>query len=336
MKDVKRIYNELKYEATENIKLSKCMICEKECSSFCKSHRIPQFILENIIDNGYMYTSYKFSSLSDDSPLYKEVGKNRCGIFRNICNQCDNTIFQDYETVQNLILPPSNKMMAEIALKNYLSSYYTKKISIEMAKLLPIPLAQAQKEADELDIIELNSYIKKCKTIISNELKSGFKLIWYERLNYVVPMAFQGDVIIYTNFDGTIINDRYNFDSRLKMKYLNLCVFPLENETVIILFRHAEDACYKKFEKKFNTMSLNEKLNFLSWLIVNESEDFYISKEASKVLEDKDLMKKLTDKFHHITFNSIDDYKKKIDAEKNEICNYNSFINILSEKYKIG
>ena len=46
-----------------------------------------------------------------------EKGVNNSGTFNYICRDCDGTFFQDYENPNNLKLLPTDKMLAEIAVK---------------------------------------------------------------------------------------------------------------------------------------------------------------------------------------------------------------------------
>ena len=47
-------------------------------------------------------------------------GVNKSGTFNYICRECDAKFFQDYENPDNIIHPPTDKFLAEIAVKNML------------------------------------------------------------------------------------------------------------------------------------------------------------------------------------------------------------------------
>lgn len=49
-----------------------------------------------------------------------EKGINNSGTFKYICDNCDNTFFKDYESEESLLGDITDKMLAEIALKDEL------------------------------------------------------------------------------------------------------------------------------------------------------------------------------------------------------------------------
>lgn len=59
--EVKFIRNIVK-ESKRTAKMESCPICGKIQTSFCNSHSIPQFVLQNIACNGMLLQLYTFSS----------------------------------------------------------------------------------------------------------------------------------------------------------------------------------------------------------------------------------------------------------------------------------
>lgn len=99
----------------EDLKPRKCLICDKDTTSFCNSHTIPQLSLKNISDSG-MLTQAGYligSDLSDN-----DKGVNNSGTIQIICRKCDLFYFQEYENEMNLMSYPSDKMLPQMALKN--------------------------------------------------------------------------------------------------------------------------------------------------------------------------------------------------------------------------
>jgi len=109
--------NKLLSEARKAAKPDKCILCGEKQTSFCNSHSVPQLSLRNITDNGKVLHA---SALMGIDIIDIEKGVNNSGTFHFICNSCDGTFFQDYENEQNLKSKPSDKVLAEIAVKNFL------------------------------------------------------------------------------------------------------------------------------------------------------------------------------------------------------------------------
>ena len=102
MIEAKKKYSFFNHKVKINAKQTSCIICGRECTSFCNSHTIPRFVLKNIAENGYLAHSY--SSLQ--MPLIdKKTGINKTLTFSCICNDCDNTKFQEYENPDNYRIP---------------------------------------------------------------------------------------------------------------------------------------------------------------------------------------------------------------------------------------
>ena len=111
---VRKKVNNLLSKARNSAKPDKCILCGKPQTSFCNSHSVPQLSLKNIAENGKVLHASVLMGID----VIK--GVNNSGTFHFICNECDGTFFQDYENEQNLKAMPTDKMLAEIAVKNIL------------------------------------------------------------------------------------------------------------------------------------------------------------------------------------------------------------------------
>ena len=115
-----RRFSKILNRAKNDIFTGKCICCGNTVDSFCNSHNVPAFCLKNIAVKGMLgwsNTVYRFPMLKQDQ------GINQAGTFHLICRQCDSTMFQNYENISAYNDdPPSSKVIAQIALKNYLSA----------------------------------------------------------------------------------------------------------------------------------------------------------------------------------------------------------------------
>ena len=71
----------------------------------------------------------------DEEIVDIENGVNKSGTFNYICRNCDGTFFQDYESEANLIKNPTDKMLAEIAVKDMLLLMSKRATEKELAKI---------------------------------------------------------------------------------------------------------------------------------------------------------------------------------------------------------
>ena len=104
-------------QAQSEAKSDHCLLCGKPMTSFCNSHSVPEFALKSIAENGEVVLASKLmgNEISDN-----KSGVNKSGTFHLICDNCDNSFFQDYESQEKLAVGITDKMLAEIAVKNFL------------------------------------------------------------------------------------------------------------------------------------------------------------------------------------------------------------------------
>lgn len=327
-------------QARANAKGATCLYCGRPVTSFCNSHNIPAFCLRNIDSNGMVLT---VNSIIEFPFYFKEdSGVGNAGTFHIICEDCDNTIFQEYESPDAYNDKPSHKILAAIALKSNLKYIYKRKVEIEQYKLMQkIKDSPHFNQINEVNALDLKDFLMdfgKAKKQVNSNYNDGYYLVYYDLLNYTVPIAFQGQIALYVDFDGNIVNDIYNKAPNYHVKSLYLCIFPLENKTVIILFIDNNEKRYRKFYKKFNTLSREEKLSVINYLVFLYSEDFYCSEALKQVLKSDRTVKEITGKTTMADISIDDIMTGNVDEQLRSEYNLNehkNFTNFLSEKYRI-
>lgn len=234
-REAKKKFSAFQRQVRENAKLKKCIICGKDCSSFCNSHTIPQFVLKKIAKNGELITGMTFNK----NPLIdREVGIKRTITFNIICNDCDNTLFQEYEDPNAYDKKISIQMIQKIALKNYLRMLAKRLQELENHKMQlnskkdnsgfkldPISMIEVKTllQHIKIDLIDINDFSEE----IENNLKGKTKYYIIDEidLNYVVPIAFQGTLNLVAGFNGELINDIYNSNPNYKLLDLKVVIF---------------------------------------------------------------------------------------------------------------
>lgn len=328
-------------QARDNAKGTTCLYCGKTVTSFCNSHNIPAFCLRNIDSNGMILTANSIIEF----PFYlkEDCGVGNAGTFHLICEDCDNTLFQEYENPNAYNAIPSHRILAAIALKSNLKYIYKRKVEIEQYKLMQQAIKAAPRftqmnEVNSLDLKYFSIDFYKAKKQIKSNYNDGYYLIYYDLLNYTVPLAFQGEIALYFDFDGNIVNDIYNKDPNYNIKNLYICIYPLENKTAVMLFIDNNEKRYRKFYKGFKKLSREDKLSVINYLIFLYSEDFYCSETLKQVLKNDKKVKEITGKTTMTSISSDDIMKgnvyERLQAEYN-LNEHSKFTNFLSEKYKI-
>ena len=334
----KKQISRINKEARKAAKRDTCYICDKPVTSFCNSHSIPRFCLKNIASNGEVLT---LNAIVDMPIMDTSKGVEEAGTFHLICNKCDSTKFSDYENPDNYINEPTSKMIAQMAMKNALQYISKRLFEIELYNITESmnPVAeiftQAKKEASKLDIKEFNDSYKKAKKAIEKNYENDYYVCYYEKLNYVVPIAFQSCIAMVVDFEGNIINNIYNKSPKYKIQNIHISILPLKSETVILMFIEDGDTRYRQFYKQFNKLSLDDKLATLTYIIFLYSEEIYFSKSIEKEVVDSQALCKAGSTSQDMLLSTPFVDSLSIIKEIHSLDKRHQIPNLLSEKYKI-
>ena len=189
--------NDIRKKAYNISKLNCCLCCGKRCNSFCNSHTLPRFILKNISKDGHLYNWNVYSKLPIDN---ESKGVNNSCTFRRICHDCDNRLFQYYESMDSLMSKePDNKMLAQIDLKNCLKMYDRRLIDDATFELLKRTCNKnyqnkyfdGMRKIFQLDIDEIKNDIQNDLNIISGEGASKYNVVYRTKLNMLSRLLFK-------------------------------------------------------------------------------------------------------------------------------------------------
>ena len=287
--EVRKSYSKLHHELDKKAKPTHCILCENEFSSFCNSHSIPRFILDNIDSQSKLVTGI---SMHNNPLLDRYCGINKTLTFHIICESCDKTKFQDYENPNSYESTITQKMLQQIALKNYLMKYSKRLYEFESHKyqfqritpeeafsfapniIEKFLLLQKHIQVDQIDIKDLVDEIFLNKT---GKLK--YFLIDEIDLDYVVPLAYQGSINLISDFKGRLINDSYNLSPSYKLVNLHIAIFPLQTKSKILLFKEDGNDRLKLFYKDYKKLSLEEKLYAINYILLLYAEDIAFKPE---------------------------------------------------------
>ena len=287
----KKIGDLMKKSRAES-KRSKCYICGNECSSFCNSHSVPRFCLENIALDGHVFYSGNLVEL----PMFdKPKGVNEAGTFKIICNDCDSKVFRDYENPESYFKKPTDKMISQMAMKNYLRNISKRELENALyhnIEQLPDEVVEYIQSINELDLKEHVAGFDYSKKAIASKWDDHFYLGYFEILDYVAPLAFQNCVALISDLEGNVVNNIYNDSSDYYLSELHISVFPLKNHSVVLIFVKKGEKKYKNFLKQFRKLATLEKLQVINYIVFSYSEDVFIYKGLDKeIIEDQEFKK---------------------------------------------
>ena len=284
--EVKKNISKVDKSIRQKTKRNNCLICQKACSSFCCSHSIPEFVLENIAENGYVSAPRQ----TDDLEPLKKTGKGEAGVFFNICHSCDNSVFQDYEQMGAYDVLPSDTMLTEIALKNYLKWMYTKLVEVEGEKfheekgVLPMLIKHGDFLPIELDLQEYQFELDRLLPLSADNNKKRFHLQYYKKLNYRVPFAAQYLIAMLVDLEGNLINDIFSPSPNYHMEYLHVAIFPLEKTSIILLFTREGQTRHRRFVRQLKKLSELDQLSAINFLTFSGTDNVFINPSIYQTL----------------------------------------------------
>lgn len=233
--------------------------------------------------------------------------------------------------------------MTQIDLKNTLRMYdkrlnelalYKNLLLMNPDDFMRFQIMETQR-VSYLDLTEIKNELEKDLKILSKTSSSSFELVFWEKLNYVTPIAFQGHMALVGDLKGNVINDIYNRSQNYVIENINICVFPLQQETVVIMFVSKDNKKYKNFISQFKKLTKDNKLQLISYMIFNYSEDFFVSKMTTeKILNNKDL-DIVTQNITNIYAFGEDMAQQLKKSKYQELKKYVTFPNLLGKEYSI-
>lgn len=274
---VNKLASRINREARERAKEATCCVCGKDCTSFCNSHSIPQFSLQHIAEGGKVA-----QVLQGEVPMMgDDTGLNKAGTFHLICRECDSSIFQEYENPDAYSQQPTERMLAQIAMKDELHMISKRKHEIELYDLMEQQFDNFHslgtgKSIEELDLAEYQLSLRYAMKTLSDNKEGRYNLCFCRLLDYVVPMATQASLCLVGDFEDGIINNIYNFSEQYHMASIHVAVFPLEKTSIVLLFVESGIKRYRKFVRQLNKLEPEDQLAAINYMVFSYTENTFL------------------------------------------------------------
>ena len=215
--------------------------------------------------------------------MTEEIGVASVEIFPLICRDCDSKIFQGYEDLGKLSSEPNEKILEQIALKDLL--YHIWKRHFEIAwydhpnVVYPNYPTKYKQIINHMDLDDFLWDFQRTKKMMEVGGEGAFQLMFWKKLPYVVPIAFQGQISVYGDLNGELVSNIYDWRSNNRITHMHLCIFPLQSESVVFAFYHEDDHEYDKLCKQFKALDDEELLSVIGYLLMVYSEDFVLARQ---------------------------------------------------------
>lgn len=230
----------------------------------------------------------------------ESIETNKASVFYSICPICDQN-FNVYESEDGLLNKNPEELVDSLALKIYLNELFNYELrnfknTIDYSNLTEEEIisnyynnmGKIEVPTTEIDVRNFKRDLEYAKTSFEKGY-GNYKVLYHKILDYTVPVAAQTSIPISYNVDYTRLQN-VNALNNKTLENLLLCVFPLKNKSVIILFYKTTDRLMKKYSKQFKKLTKTEKLNEVFYLLIRyKSANYYFSPLAKDILMDENI-----------------------------------------------
>lgn len=237
---------------------------------------------------------------------------------------------------------PTIKMLAQVDMKNNLKFISKRLMEKELYDLMYERMGAStdyvfqKQNISDLDLKEYEDSFRHAKKCALKPFTGEYYIGFYKKLEYRVPVAFQGFIAMIADLEGNIINNIYNKDPKYVIRNISLCIFPLEKNSIIMLFVDKYNRRYSKFFKQLQRCkNTEEELAIINYILFSYCEDYFISPKVEKDILEK--LKRLMGK----TSSMLSDMPTTIDEQLEAIKKVYNFSernivpNLLSKEYAI-
>lgn len=296
----------IKKEANHYTKGTNCMLCGKECSSFCNSHSIPRFIIKNIANNGIVYTPLMTKTNIENEVKTKifqsSPGVEKALTFENICRECDNNVFSNVENEEILMKSFDDRTLNLYALKSLLHEQYTKIkntnfLNVGASKMHVEDFSNALTFPWAYDAIEASREIEDYKSAMKNNANIKHKVIIDKIIDRRVNFCTACQIALPRSYAGKEINNLFDYSRRLGDIFI--LVLPLSNEkTRVTMYYRRKYSSYDIVFDEFKSMTIEQQLQAISDLLIIYTENFVFNDKILEIISIADSI---------ISYNIVDD-----------------------------
>lgn len=308
-KDINIVKSKINQQFNNQKEQTACALCgvdiKKDSRSFHKSHTVPFFCLENIksiYKKNYGVLKAEYVILRTPFSNEEFIGTNKAGVFYSICSNCDNKEFKIYESEDALLNLMPKELVDSLALKIYLNELFNTQFRYFKAKINHTQLTDDQiissffdnigrieESAVEIDIKDFQDDLDFAKNSFLKGY-SNYRVLYHSVLDYTVPIAAQASIPVSRNVDFSELQI-VNISNKKRLEDLLVCIFPLKEKSVVMVFTRIDNKLMKKYNKQFKKLSDEDKLKEIFYLLIRyKASNYFFSPLLKDVLQDENIL----------------------------------------------
>jgi len=177
------------------------------------------------------------------------------------------------------------------------TSYLSKLDKKDTYAFIPNKMFKDLNDLSKIKTLDQKEYEEEVlfhQDIAKNNKVGGYQILFWKVLPYKAPIATQSAIVLPYDMEGNILNEIYNFDESVRMQYMHIAVFPLEDESVVLAFYHKRDKLYRQLRHQINSSSQEKVLQYINYLIFEHTENVYFSKKIEEEIKNNKMIEKLS------------------------------------------
>ncbi|MGP4041909.1 SEC-C domain-containing protein [Gracilibacillus sp. D59] len=288
--------NHILHQSLENSDFKICMGFDSEkCKPLIKSaHSIQNNrILNRISVDGHVYKIGEKVMNQELTPIFEKMSKNKASTFFGFCDYHDNELFKPIEQKDYINEPLQNFLFAFRALsleyhkKQRALNYFRENFKQYPEGMLEVEGINLYRIAI-LDVMDYSKDYNLFKKDYYNDNFSNLRTI-HRTLDYEVNFATSSAFSVKVDLEGNHLNDVYFNKDEEKMPSVFINIYPLKDQTNIILSYHlSDDKIYKDYFDQVEQLSEEELVKYLNFLIIEYTENVFFSPELIDNLTERE------------------------------------------------
>lgn len=257
----------------------------EECSSVIKeAHSIQNNrFLNRISKDGHVYQiSGEISKKKGHHAVFKKISRNKASTFFGFCDYHDTELFKPIELREYTGEPIQNFLFAfrASALEYHRKQRLLNNIRNLFKKFPAGMLDPIMVNTYRVTVLDVEDYAKDYNLFKENYLMGNFEILRTisRTLDYEVEFTTSSAFAVQFDYTGKEINDIYHDKSENKMPSIYVSVYPIENQTVIVLSHLLSDnKVYKEYFDQLDGLTNEEFTQHLNYLIIEYTENVFFS-----------------------------------------------------------
>nr|WP_186811634.1 hypothetical protein [Paenibacillus xylanexedens] len=259
---------------------------EQNCSGPIKSAHTLQNnrILDRISDDGHLY-HFATEVVEEGAPpisIIKKISRNDASTFFGFCDYHDTELFKPIELRNYNNEPEQDFLFAfrSLALEMHKKERFLSSVIRTFNEKPRLMLNEQNVYLYRLAQVDIKDHKTEYNTFKENYVSNNFAIMrtLYRKLDFEVKFATSASIAVQYDLHGKSITDAFDLSGE-RVPSIFLTIYPTKNGTtdIIISYLLIDDYFYSSYFDSLDTLSDENLLKYLNYLIIESTENIFLS-----------------------------------------------------------